>query len=76
MVTGLIQHSEELWMPLEKRFFFFFLPHHRSSRGPLGLLPSRVIPEEKEDMVPGALAVPARKWGREGKDPVLGSEPR
>lgn len=24
MVTGLIQHSEELWMPLEKSFFFFF----------------------------------------------------
>lgn len=77
MVSGLIQHSEELWMPLEKSFsFFFFLPHHRSSRGPLGLLPSRVVPEGKEGMVPGALAVPARKRRREGKDPVWGPEPR
>lgn len=24
MVSGLIQHSEELWMPLEKSFSFFF----------------------------------------------------
>lgn len=75
MVTGLIQHSEELWMPLEKSFFFFS-PHHRSSRGPLGPLPSKVVPEGKEGMVPGVLEVPARKRGREGKDPVWGTEPR
>ena len=27
-------------------------------------------------MVPGALAVPARKQGREGKNPVWGKKPR
>lgn len=72
MVTGLIQHSEELWLPLEKVvvFFFFFLPHHRSSRVSWG----RFLPESsqrgRKALGPRRLEVPASgKQGREGKDP-------
>ena len=74
MATGLIQHSEELWMPLEKSFFF--LPHHRSSRGPLRLRSFQSSPRGEGRYGPRALAVPAGKQGREGKDPVWGKEPR
>lgn len=57
---------------LGEKFVFFFCLTTDLPEARWGCVPSRVVPEGKEGMVPGALAVPARKQGREGKDPVVG----
>ena len=74
MVTGLIQHSEEFMdAPGEKIFFCLTIG---LPEAPWGCVPSRIVLEGKEGMVPGALEAPAGRWRREGKDLVWRKEAR